>query len=84
MIADLSQRGRSGMRHPHADAAYRVIRRDDGAFAVEVTIPDTNPTTVSAFASEAAAQEWIARHRDRVQQEPLTVRRFRRSGSQPK
>jgi len=72
------------MRHPHADAAYRVIRLGDGAFAVEVTIPETNPTTVSAFSSEAAAQEWITRHRDRVQYQTLTTRRFRRSGDQPK
>lgn len=71
------------MRHPHADAAYRVIRLGDGAFAVEVSIPETNPTTVSAFASEAAAEDWIARHRDQVQSQVLTTRRFRRSGSQP-
>jgi hypothetical protein len=72
------------LRHPHADAAYRVIRFGDGAFAVEVTIPDTNPTTVSAFSSEAAAREWITRHRDRVLQEPLIHRRFRRSGDHQK
>ncbi len=71
------------MRHPHADAAYRVIRLGDGAFGVEVTIPATNPTTVSAFASEAAAEDWIARHRHQVQSQVLTTRRFRRSGDRP-
>jgi hypothetical protein len=72
------------MRHPHAEAAYRVIRLGDGAFAVEVRIPQTNPTTVSAFSSEAAAQTWIAQHRGRVETPPLTTRRFRPSGDQPK
>lgn len=70
------------MRHPHADAAYRVIQLDDGAFAVEVTIPETNPTIVSAFASEASAHEWIERHRALVQHQILTTHRFRRSANQ--
>ena len=71
------------MKHPHADAAYRVIRLGDGVFGVEVTIPETNPTTVSAFASEAAAEDWIARHRVQVQSQELFTRRFRRSRNQP-
>jgi len=53
--------------NPHADAAYRMIRLDGGEFGVEVTIPETNPTTVGAFASEAAAEDWIAQHRVQVQ-----------------
>jgi hypothetical protein len=53
-------------RHPHADATYRVLRRDDASFAVEVSIQDTAPTTVSAFATKAEAEAWIAGHKQRV------------------
>jgi hypothetical protein len=52
--------------HPHAEATYRVIALDDGSFGVEVSIPDTNPTKVSPFKSEADAEAWIAEHRRRV------------------
>ena len=52
--------------HPHAEAAYRVIALEDGSFGVEVSIPDSNPTTVTRFASEEAAEAWIAAHRRRV------------------
>jgi hypothetical protein len=82
MIGNRTSAGGKTMRHPHAEAAYRVIRLGDGAFGVEVTIPETNPTTVSTFSSEEAAEDWIARHRDRVQSQELTTRRFRRSGHQ--
>jgi hypothetical protein len=53
-------------RHPHADATYRVIRRADRTFGVEVTIPDTEPTTVTSFATKADAEAWIADHKQRV------------------
>jgi hypothetical protein len=53
-------------RHPHADATYRVIRRSDGTFGVEVTIPDTEPTTVTSFATKADAEAWITAHKERV------------------
>jgi hypothetical protein len=55
-----------GPRHPHADAAYRVIRRSDRTFGVEVTIPESHPTTVTSFATEADAEAWILDHRQRV------------------
>jgi hypothetical protein len=67
--------------HPHAEATYRVIPSADGAFAVEVTIPDTYPAKVSPFATEAAAEAWIAEHRRRVQTEGEPSRRFRSSNS---
>jgi hypothetical protein len=44
MIEPMAQR-----THPHAEATYRVIPSGDGAFAVEVTIPETYPATVSPF-----------------------------------
>ena len=53
-------------RHPHADATYRVVHRADRTFGVEVTIPETQPTTVTSFRTEADAEAWIAAHKQRV------------------
>jgi hypothetical protein len=53
--------------HPHAAATYRIVSLEDGAFGVEVDIPDTPPTVVSRFASEAEGEAWAAEHRRRVQ-----------------
>jgi hypothetical protein len=53
--------------HPHAEANYQVIPLDDGSFGVEVTIPDSQPTTVTKFHSEDAAEAWITDHQERVQ-----------------
>jgi hypothetical protein len=65
--------------HPHAEAIYDVVRLDGGGFGVKVSIPDTNPTTVSSFDNEAAAEAWIALHKSRVRAhtQPGTI--FRRS-----
>ena len=62
--------------HPHAEATYRVIPLDDGAFAVELTIPETYPAKVSPFATKADAEAWIAEHRRRVQSENEPSRWF--------
>src|SRR4029078_9003212 len=51
--------------HPHAEASYKVIALDNGSFGVEVSIPDSSPTIVTPFASEEAAEAWIAAHRGR-------------------
>ena len=72
--------------HPHAEATYRVIPFEDASFAVEVSIPDSHPTTVSRFGSEAAAEAWIAAHRQRVEAQGSTgnwPRRRDRSRNQP-
>ena len=61
----------------HAEATYRVIPFGDGTFAVEVSIPETYPTKVSPFATEADAEAWIAEHQGRVQSENEPSRRFR-------
>ena len=66
--------------HPHAEATYRVLALDDG-FGVEVTIPDTHPTTVTKFASEEAAEAWIAAHRERVLSQAQSGRRVFRGAS---
>jgi hypothetical protein len=52
--------------HPHAGATYQVVAREDGGFGVEVTIPNSHPTMVTGFATEAAAEAWIARHKEGV------------------
>jgi hypothetical protein len=46
--------------HPHAEATYRTVPLNDGAFGVEIVIPGTYPTTMSGFGTEAKAAEWIA------------------------
>ncbi|MBV9860208.1 MAG: hypothetical protein JO038_08925 [Alphaproteobacteria bacterium] len=69
--------------HPHAEAAYRVFRTPDGAFAIEVTIPDSYPTTVRSFATEEAAEEWIARSRERVAAEGSSGKWFKRERGRP-
>jgi hypothetical protein len=53
-------------KHPHADAAYRIIAMNDRTYGVEVTIPDSYPTKVTSFASEAEAGRWIATHKQKV------------------
>ena len=53
-------------RHPHSDAMYRVVIQPDRKFGVEVTIPETHPTTVTSFATAADAAAWIAAHKQRV------------------
>ena len=53
--------------HPHAEASYRVISLPGGAFGVEVSIPDSNPTIVSPFATEADAEAWIVDHQRRIE-----------------
>ena len=65
--------------HPHAEATYRVVPLTDGTYGVEVTIPDTYPTTVSNFATEADAEAWIEQHKTRVQTDTGSQRWFRRS-----
>jgi hypothetical protein len=64
--------------HPHAEATYRVIPFDNGSFAVEVSIPDSNPTRVSMFKTEADAEAWIAEHRRRVESQTQSGLQFRR------
>ena len=65
--------------HPHAEAAYEIVPLDAGGFGVRVSIPDTSPTTVSRFDTEAAAAAWIAAHKSRVQAQSGAGRIFRRT-----
>jgi hypothetical protein len=73
--------------HPHAEATYRVIPLDDGSFGIEVTIPDSHPTRISRFETEADAEAWIADHRRRIEAQQQSGNPFRRSprtGSPPR
>jgi len=65
--------------HPYAEATYRVVLLSGGAFGVEVKIPESNPTTVSSFETEAAAEAWIARNKERVIEQSEQRNPFRRS-----
>jgi hypothetical protein len=68
-----------GMRtHPHAEATYSVVPLAGGAFGVKVEIPDTAPTTVSSFDSEAAAEAWITRTKERIATEGAAGKWFQR------
>jgi|SwirhisoilCB2_FD_contig_41_5106024_length_379_multi_3_in_0_out_0_1 hypothetical protein len=62
-------------KHPHAEAVYRIVTQEDETFCVEVTIPETSPTTVTSFASAADAEAWIESHKDRVRQSQTLRRR---------
>jgi len=66
--------------HHHAEATYRIMPTKDGAFAVEVSIPEQHPATVSPFATKADAEAWIAEHRRRVQSEGQQGSGFRKRG----
>jgi hypothetical protein len=70
------------LRHPHADATYRIVPQKDGAFGVEVAIPASNPTMVTSFATEQDAQRWIAEHKRRATSTPTFSKRpkFIKSG----
>jgi hypothetical protein len=65
--------------HPHAEAVYRVVSLPDGNFGVEVTIPERYPTTVSSFDTEAAAEAWITRTKERVVAQSAPRNWFRKS-----
>ena len=42
------------------DSTYRIVRRDDESFAVEVTRSGQLPQTAVGFATEAEAAGWVA------------------------
>ena len=43
-----------------ADTSYRIVVREDESFAVEIVRVGALPQTAIGFATEAAAQSWIA------------------------
>lgn len=65
--------------HPYAEAVYRIVELSDGGFGVEVKIPESSPATVSRFETEAAAEAWIARNKQRVIEQSVPRNPFRRA-----
>ncbi len=43
-----------------ADTSYRIVHREDDSFAVEIVRIGAFPQLAAGFATEAAAQGWIA------------------------
>ena len=50
----------------NSEATFRIFRRDDKDFAIEVEIPEVPPTIVSGFDTMQAAEFWIDAFRTRV------------------
>ncbi len=52
-----------------AERSYRVIRAEDGSYAVQVTPHEANaPLTISGFKSEDEARAWIERGKGKHEQ----------------
>lgn len=66
------------MQNDISPAAYRIVSRDDGGFGVEVSVEGTSPTMVTSFATESAANDWIAAHKERLAAPKPTRWRARR------
>ena len=64
--------------HPDSGATYRTIARKDGAFQIEVSIPDTvSPITMTDFPKRADAERWIERHKASMDAGPSLRRSFK-------
>ena len=66
--------------HPHAEATYTVVPLEDGTYGVKVSIPETYPTTVSPFPNQAAAEAWIAKRKNQVENGAAGGQWFRKPG----
>ena len=67
-------------RHPHTDATYRIIPQPNDSYGVEVLIDAMHPTKVTGFATEAAAEAWIERHKLHVASGTVGRRWFKKAG----
>jgi hypothetical protein len=56
--------------HPRSRANYRIVRRMDRTYGVEVTIPGALPTLVTTFAFKDAALGWIEKRQRQVVESP--------------
>lgn len=54
------------MQNDISAADYRIVSRDGGDFGVEVSIEGANPTMVTSFPTESAANDWITAHKERL------------------
>ena len=59
------------------ETTFRIFLMDDKSYGIEVTIPDSFPTTVKSFPTEEAAESWIANYRTRLS-EKTTRKTWRR------
>ena len=64
-------------QHPHANASYRILARNDQSYGVEVVIPDQQPAMVSGLATRSDAEAWIDRHKQTVFRAPAAGRPLR-------
>jgi hypothetical protein len=61
------------------DTIYRIIRREDDTFAVEIVRVGALPQTAAGFATEALAKGWIAQdERFRSASDPFSTPAGRR------
>jgi hypothetical protein len=82
--------GRRGHHHMNTmsssetppDTTFRIFLMDDKSYGIEVTIPDSFPTTVKSFPSEEAAENWIANYQIRLA-EKTTRKTWRRRQPPP-
>ena len=55
--------GKSDLMPNYPERTYRVVLIKDGTYAVEVTVDNEAPLTISGFKNEQEAQKWIERER---------------------
>jgi hypothetical protein len=67
--------------HPYANAQYRVFTLEDRPFGVDVTAAGVLPTKVTGFASQEAADQWVANHKETVktQRSPISRVHYHRT-----
>jgi hypothetical protein len=62
-----------------AETSYRIVHREDDTFAVEIVRVGALPQMAAGFATEAAAQGWIAQdQRLQIGSDPFSTQAGRR------
>ena len=62
---------------PALEATFEIRELPTGGFGVQVAIPDSSPTMVTSFATQADAETWIASYKARVEAGPPAKRWMR-------
>ena len=60
--------------YPRSCANYRIVRRMDRTYGVEVEFPGALPALVTSFASKDAALGWIEKRQRQAAEGPLIRR----------
>jgi hypothetical protein len=63
------------LKNRNCEAVFRIFAQDDSSYAIEVVVPDSSPTTVSSFPTEADAEKWIVSYKARVEADDGRPRR---------